>query len=434
MSQWQPTGSFVRAALGSLGLALVAVATGRPDVVVLAAPLAVFALGALLGRPRRDPTYSTQLARSAVREGEGTRIRTVLEGAEGIELAQSVLASRPMLATRPPRGVVTRVVRLPDESVVLETPVSPRRWGVHTVGAGVLVAVSPWGGFQWFAELATNRLRALPLAGAFDSRAPAPHPVGLVGAHRSQRPGDGSEFFGIRPFQVGDRLRRIQWRVSARTGELHVTATHAEEDTSILLVADAGVDVGLSQGLEGRASSLDTTVRAAAAVAEHYLRTGDRVGLRVLGSARHARAPMGSGSRHLRRLLDTLAEVTPGRPDPDEVTPGSFGASAGTVVMMLSPMLSDQVVTATLTLAARGLDVVVIDTLPSDHGEEGAHPGTEGAVVSLAWRMRRLERDWMLARLSRAGIPVVVWRGPGTLDEVLRRLSRRAAMPRMVRG
>jgi ABC-type sugar transport system substrate-binding protein len=43
--------------------------------------------------------------------------------------------------------------------------------------------------------------------------------------------------------------------------------------------------------------------------------------------------------------------------------------------------------------------------------------------------MRLLERRALLARAERAGIPVVAWRGPGTLDEVMRRLRRRAVAP-----
>ena len=43
--------------------------------------------------------------------------------------------------------------------------------------------------------------------------------------------------------------------------------------------------------------------------------------------------------------------------------------------------------------------------------------------------MRLLERRALLERAERHGIPVVRWRGPGTLDEVLRRLRRRAATP-----
>jgi hypothetical protein len=38
----------------------------------------------------------------------------------------------------------------------------------------------------------------------------------------------------------------------------------------------------------------------------------------------------------------------------------------------------------------------------------------------------------VLDRLAALGCPVVAWRGPGTLDDVLRRLARRAQVPRVV--
>jgi hypothetical protein len=74
--------------------------------------------------------------------------------------------------------------------------------------------------------------------------------------------------------------------------------------------------------------------------------------------------------------------------------------------------------------------VIVIDTLPPDHVPEVAE-GTDPAVAALAWRMRRLERDEVLARLAALGCPVVAWRGPGTVDDVMRRLARRAQLPQV---
>jgi hypothetical protein len=47
--------------------------------------------------------------------------------------------------------------------------------------------------------------------------------------------------------------------------------------------------------------------------------------------------------------------------------------------------------------------------------------------------MRRLERELLLARITRLGVPIVAWHGPGSLDAVLRRLARRAALPALVR-
>ena len=37
-----------------------------------------------------------------------------------------------------------------------------------------------------------------------------------------------------------------------------------------------------------------------------------------------------------------------------------------------------------------------------------------------------------ITEVTRRGIPVVPWHGPGTLDEVLRRLARRSRMPRVM--
>ena len=48
-------------------------------------------------------------------------------------------------------------------------------------------------------------------------------------------------------------------------------STRAEEDTAVLLIVDAMADYGVSEGVGGAESSLDVTMRAAAALAEQYL-------------------------------------------------------------------------------------------------------------------------------------------------------------------
>jgi uncharacterized protein (DUF58 family) len=330
---------------------------------------------------------------------------------------------------RKPAGAQGLTLTSPTSEVELDVAVASRRWGRRSVGDGLVEATSAWAGFRWGPQaLGSITLTTLPMPGRFDTRAPTPHPIGLVGTNPARRRGEGSEFSSIRPFQPGDRLRRLHWPVSLRTGTLHVTSTVAEEDSSILLVVDSGVEVGVSGGLGGTASSLDVAARAAGAIAEHYLYRGDRVGLRVLGSTRHNAVRTGAGRRQLRRILDTLARIVPGENRRADPTRMHFGASTGDVVVMLSPMLSDQAVTATITLARHGLDVVVVDTVPAD-----LHTADESLLLRLAWRMRLLERESLLRRVQLAGIPVVAWRGPGTLDEVLRRLGRRAALPTMVR-
>jgi uncharacterized protein (DUF58 family) len=425
-SPWRPTHALVRAGLVSATFAAVAVGFGRPDLMVLATPFLVHTVAVLLRRPTEEPRPSSRLAHRTIREGEaGTTVSVSVDGAGDAEHVVLAVDAEPWTAFRPSSGVVG-VAAVPTRPILdIDLPVASLRWGRRPVGGGVVVATGPWAGREWGPRtLLPVMLTTLPTPGVYDGRAPVPHPLGLVGTHPARRAGDGTELASIRPFAPGDRLRRVHWPVSLRTGALHVTSTVAEEDSGILLLVDAGVEVGVSGGTTGAESSMDVAVRAAGALAEHYLHRGDRVGLRILGAASRGVVPLSSGRRHLRRVLETLSMVVPGaRHDSD---PRRFRVPPGTVVVVLSPMLSDQVVAATRTLAQRGLDLVVVDTMPVD-----LDAFAEGPRDRIAWRMRLLEREVLIVRVRRAGVPVARWSGPGTLDEVLRDLGRRARQPRM---
>ncbi len=429
-TDWRPTAALLRAALVPVAAALAAVLLGRPDGLVLVAPLAVHAALAAVRRPRGEPRVGSALLHGSVREGEATLSRTRVRDAAAAEHVAVTLAPHRWAAFDPPGRAVTSTASRPRAEVVLDVAVGSLRWGRRALGDGRVALTSRWAGYRYGpVAFAPTTLTTLPLPGRFDATAPAPHPIGVVGTNPARRPGEGSEFASIRPFAVGDRLRRVQWRVSLRTGTLHVTSALSEEDSAVLLIVDGGVEVGTSEGVRGAASSLDVAVRAAGAVAEHYLHRGDRVGLRVLGSARAGAVSTGAGKRHLRRVLDTLARVVPGERQDLEPARMRLRVPAGAVLLVFSPMLSEGVVAVTTTLAGQGFSVVVVDCLP----ERVELAADDDPALRLAWRLRLLERENLLARVARAGIPVVAWRGPGTLDVVLRRLGRRAAQPRLVR-
>ena len=424
---WRPTAALGRAlvlaAIGVVGGMLL----GDPVLVVLAAPFTVLGALALAHRPRQEPRAATRLDHVSLHEGVGTTSRLTLRGADDVEHVTRVAAQHRHVAGRPAGGRVGALHRPAEDPPVLE--LSPRRWGRRLLGEEKVDLVSRWAGYRWGPHIVGGaQLRVLPATPAYDSRAEAPHPVGLVGAHRSQRAGSGTELAGIRPFLPGDRLRRVNWRVSLRTRDLHVVSTRAEEDSAVLLVVDALADHGVSGGVDGAPSSLDLGVRAASALAEHHVHTGDRVGLRVIGRGRE-HVGYGTGSRHLRRLQHTLAMLRVG--DPGTRAEGApLRVTGGTVVVVLSPMLAGSVGTTAATLTRRGVPVLVIDTLPPDV-RPAVPEGTDPQVAALAWRMRSLERTLVLQRLAALGCPVVPWRGAGTVDDVLRRLARRAQLPRV---
>jgi uncharacterized protein (DUF58 family) len=423
---WRPTPALVRAAvLGTLAV-VVAVVGASPVAVVLGAPFVLLAGLGLVHRPTSRPAVSAELDERWLHEGQGTTSRLQLHDGEDVEHVARVVTPTAYVALHPARGMVAA---LTPELPTVE--IGPRRWGRRVLGDEQVALTAPWAGYRWGpVPLPGEVRRVVPYTRGFDSRAETPRPVGLVGVNRSPRLGAGVEFADIRPFRPGDRLRRISWRVSVRSRELHVTTSPSEEDSGVLLVLDALGDHGRSEGLDGAASSLDQGVRAAAAVAEHHVAAGDRVGLRVVGGD-GGFVGYGAGTRHLRVLLDRLSGVQPGELPQGIADQLQLRVTGGSVVVLFSPMLSPAIVTATAGLVQRALPVVVVDTLPADATPkvpEGADP----RVVDLAWRMRRLERDQVLAGLAGLGCPVIAWRGSGTLDDVLRRLARRASAPRVV--
>lgn len=439
-SGWQPTVSHVRAATAGLVFAVVGALVRRPDLVVLAVPLLTIAVWGALRRPTAEPSVEQTVDHTTLREGEASRWRVVVRqapptdpgsaGASGIEDVGIALWAAPYTSLDPPWGELTAGTDDVESGAVRgEVAFRTTRWGRRPLGPARVVASSAWAAFRWTDRDSESRLiTTLPLPAVFDAEAPAPHAIGLVGLDRSVRPGDGSEFAGIRTFQAGDRLRRIHWPRSLRTRKLHVTATWADHDRHIVLVVDAGNDIGESDGIDGRASSLDTTVRAAGALAEHHLRRGDRVALLVTGVRGAVRVPAASGVRHLRRVLDALAAIEPATASRDDLR-GHLGLTDGSLVVMLSPLVSGAALERAITLAGRGIAVVVVDTLPD--GITDHDPGDP--FRALAWRIRLLERARELRAVQAAGVPVVRWRGPGSLDQVLRDLARRRRAPRMVR-
>lgn len=423
-SQWRPTVAFVRASVLAVVLVTIALLSRRPDLLVVGTPFAVVTAWSASTRPRGSPTLVDRIGNTTVREGDATTWRARLEAAADGDLVSARMEPAIWLES-PDHGAVAMPIS--DGSSDLAVVVRSTRWGRRLVAPVRLVASSPWGAFQNRMHTAHLSLTTLPAPARFDTAAPRRPSDGLVGLERSDRRGEGSEFAGVRPFGTGDRIRRINWARSLRSDRLQVNATWADQDTHVALVIDAGDDYGLSEGIDGAASSLDTAVRAAGAIAEHACRRGDRVSLRVFGTIGRRVVPAAAGPMQLRRVLETLSRVQPGRGSTGTYrgTLPPWPASGAELTVVLSPLITHEALDRAVSLGRHGLPIVVIDTL------SGPVAVGDDPYASLAWRIRLLERRREIRRLQRAGIPVVRWLGPGSLDEFLRDVARRASAPRM---
>jgi uncharacterized protein (DUF58 family) len=430
--KWRPTHAQVRAVGVSAALLVYAVLARRPDAAVIGLPLALVAVWGRFFRPREQPDVHTELDADVLFEGQATTYRLRVDSPldPDIDLIVAALPRSRWFRYDPVYAAVAEPVA--DGAVTLEVGVRSERWGIRQLERPQVIATSVLGGYRTQVEvMQALSVSTLPLREGFEAVDSVPRPAGLVGLHRSRRPGEGTELAGVRPFRTGDRLRRINWSVSARTRELHVTSTWSDRDTEVVILLDTGAEVGISEGIDGRSSSLDTAVRAAASIAEHYLRHGDRVRLVDTGTAvRGVRA--GSGRAHLRRILDVLAHADrKGRQQDEEQLARRHRVRSDSLVLVLSPLLRRGMLGYIVTLVHSGCTVIAVDTLPPDIGDVIDPEQHDAKNWPLAWRLRLLERRAELDRLGNLGVPTVPWRGAGTLDEVLRDASRLASAPRM---
>ncbi len=114
----------------------------------------------------------------------------------------------------------------------------------------------------------------------------------LAGDYRSAFAGVGTELYQVRPYEAGDDVRRIDWNVTARTGQTHVRVELAERVLVTWLVFDASASMAFGTAERRKA---DVAEGVALAVGHAATRRGNRLGLVAFGSRRPPLAPSPPG-------------------------------------------------------------------------------------------------------------------------------------------
>jgi uncharacterized protein (DUF58 family) len=409
----------------ALTAALVWAAIGlhRPELVAVAAPFGLLlAVGLAATVP---PRVDVRLQSDEIRALEGSTVTLEPElSTESQPVGALWVEPHAPAGLRLGRGA--RVVRLePDVPTVVAVELACRRWGGYLAGGMTLRAPGPLGliRFEQVVEAsvpvrvypAVERLRALPR--------PAATNVGS-GNYVTRIRGEGLEFADMRPHAPGDRLRRVNWRVSARRGRLHVNEYHPERNADVVLFLDAFTDTR-----DGAGGTIDMTVRAAAALAAAYLRTRDRVGIVGFGGIMRWVLPS-SGTTQVYRILDSVIDtqvvVSYAWRDVAYIPARTLPPHA--LVVALSPLSDRRMLAALADLRARGIDLAMIDVSPLPF--VAAPPGELG---ELAHRLWRLQRQQVASRFRAMGVPVAEWRHGRPVDEVLAQLQEVRRYARTVR-
>ncbi|WP_278237405.1 DUF58 domain-containing protein [Isoptericola sp. AK164] len=406
---WRRTPTAVLSTVSGVVVLVVGLLAGRADVGVLGLPLLLTGVwtgrpGALGGASPQAPTrasLSSEDGPTAPGELSGTLTLDPPPGAELVVLRAAAPGHEPsdlvVAADHRELAVRSATVRTgPQPTFVVDL----RGYGAAgTTAEDPVRAVGP------------TRL-VLPTAVPLGRVPLPPRMRGLTGPHTSRRLGDGEELRDVHLFTPGDRLRRIDWRTTARRSpeldELYVRRTYATAEATTMLVVDSRDDVGpdlrtwRGQGEQrvDESTSLDLARHAAASVAHAVVDAGDRVGLQDLGRRRRP-LPPAAGRRHLRRILHGLAMSSPWGSPTRRLRPPQLPADA--VVFVFSTVLDDEPVDLARTWREQGHRVVVVDTLPAVRPVVEPH-------MRIAWRVTSMERADRLRRLEAEGTPVVPWR------------------------
>lgn len=402
--RWSVTPSVAWGAAAAVVLAGLALVTSHPAFALLALPLFLTIAIGVDHRPRRGESVaaSTRLTPDGDGSGVGYEI--------SFELPESVDGVAVMLTAADDRVHRFAVDRSSASRLRGRIPIThsgPQEIAqVHysLLGARGMALTSPDPGPSSSRLIPAPRLRMASL--------PMPHRVvGITGAHGSTTPGDGGEFRDVALFTPGDRLRRIDWKVTARRaqvpGELYVRRSFSTADAIVMLVVDdrdeVGADITRWAGAKGSVStstSLDLAREAASSLAAAYLAAGDRVGLRDLAGTARSVEP-GGGTRHLERLQSTIATAVPtGEPVRSVRTPL---VPASSIVVVLSTFLDEQAATMAITWASTGHRVIAVDVLPDPIIEQATRE------EQTAFRLLMVERTDRLDGMTASGVERVQW-------------------------
>jgi len=194
-------------------------------------------------------------------------------------------------------------------------------------------------------------------------------PVGDLQSHRRLTE-DPSRIFGVRPYLVGDSLRKVNWKTTAKTGSLQVKRFQSS------ITLDAHLFLNLKQSdysLRGMFTAIETGITVVASLAVHLSERRQTVGLTVFGldpliesMAAHT-IPLRKGRAHLMQLLELLARIQKASSSTAFIQilqQSSAGLPWGTLSFVVTPSIEDDMFDVLLGLRRRGLQPVLILNQP----------------------------------------------------------------------
>ena len=133
-----------------------------------------------------------------------------------------------------------------------------------------------------------------------------------TGLHRSPLKGTSVEFKQHRQYVPGDEIRRIDWRVFARSDRYYIREYEEETNLRATIILDRSGSMGYGAGA-GKVTKFDYASRVAACLAYLMLQQSDGVGLVTFDTKVRKYIPVRSRVSHLKVIIDELQASTVGQ-------------------------------------------------------------------------------------------------------------------------
>ncbi len=232
--------------------------------------------------------------------------------------------------------------------------------------------------------------------------------------------GQGSEFDSLREYVVGDDVRSIDWRATARRSEVVVRTWRPERDRRVVIVLDTGRTAAGRIGVDPTARDpagwprLDWSMDAALLLAALALRAGDHVDLLAHDQVTRAGVFGASRTRLFSQLVDAMAPLQPALVESDAaamLATLSRRARRGNLVVLLTDLNPSALeegllpVLPTLTAAHQVILAAVAD--PRVERLAGGRGDAAAVYDAGAAERARNDRRAMAARLRSSGVQVI---------------------------
>lgn len=228
---------------------------------------------------------------------------------------------------------------------------------------------------------------------------------GWAGTTPSKYRGGRLEFTNIREYAVGDRVRDVNWKASARLRSRLVNEWRVERGLDCVVIVDLFSD---DLPRVGAWSARGDVIEAAYELANSFMTSGNRVGMLVLGQLLYKVRP-GFGMRRLRAMVESMIDSQEGEvwniEHVDEYLAEFFRKQyirrKGTL-FFVSAGANVRLLNAVASLAKRGF---VCNTVMVNHLESEGAALLEKRVLDpksqeLGLRFARAELEWVENRLA----------------------------------